>query len=182
MALLVQPVEHYSYWRTLGLDLPDAGALAENLTVCGLVETDIHIGDVFELGTSVVQICQPRRPCFKIAERYQRRDLPVVMQDTGFTGYLLRVLAEGTIAASDTMTLIDRDTSHDLTVAEAARIINVDRNDIDGARRLIRIPALGSSVRVVLATRIQNQTTLGLEVERLFHPEAQPGSSPATST
>ena len=174
MAVLVHPLEHYSYWRSLGLELPDVGALAENVTVSGLVETVVHIGDVFELGTSVVQVCQPRRPCYKLAARFGRRDMPILLQDTGFTGYHMRVLAEGTVAAGDTMTLIDRDSSHEMTVAEAGRIINVDRNDLDGARRLLRIPALGSSVRLVLATRVQNQTTLGLEVERLFHPDDQP--------
>ena len=174
MAVLVHPLEHYAYWRGLGLELADVGALAENLTVSGLVETDVRIGDIFAVGTGVVQVCQPRRPCFKLAARFGRRDLPIVMQDTGFTGYHLRVLSEGELSAGDTMVLIDRDSSHDITVAEAARIINVDRNDLDGARRLLRIPALGSLVRLILATRIEDQATLGLEVERLFHPEDQP--------
>ena len=44
----------------LGLDLPEAGAFGENLTVTGLVESDVHIGDIFEVGTSVVQVTQPR--------------------------------------------------------------------------------------------------------------------------
>ena len=55
------------------------------------------------------------------------------MQDTGFTGYLLRILETGTIGAGDTMTLIDRE-AHGITVASAGRTISVDRNDLDAAR------------------------------------------------
>src|SRR6478609_1914096 len=69
MALLAYPAEHYAHWRGLGLELPDVGALGENLTTTGLVETDVHIGDTFTVGTTLVQVCQPRAPCYKLAAR-----------------------------------------------------------------------------------------------------------------
>lgn len=56
MAVLVYPHEHYAHWKELGVDIPDAGALAENLTVTGLIETDVHLGDIFEVGTATVQV------------------------------------------------------------------------------------------------------------------------------
>lgn len=118
MALLAYPVEHYQYWRSIGLHLPEAGAMAENLTVSGLVETDVMIGDVFEVGTARVQVTQPRRPCSKIAARYGRSDLTVLAQDTGFTGYLLRVLVPGEIGAGDEVRLVERG-EDGVTVAEA---------------------------------------------------------------
>ena len=169
MAALVYPREHYAYWRDLGLDLPDAGALGENLTVTGLVETDVHLGDVFAIGTSVVQVSQPRSPCYKIAARYGRKDLPVRVQDSGFTGYLLRVLQEGEIAAGDEMLLTERE-SHGVTVAEAGRIANVDRNDVDGARRVLEVESLGMSVRRKLEARVAAADDVGLDTDRLFLP------------
>lgn len=167
MALLVYPSQHYAHWRSLGIDLPPFGALAENLTVDGLAETDVMIGDVFAVGSAVVQITQPRSPCYKIAARYGRKDLPVLVQDTGFTGYLLRVLTPGDIGAGDTMTLVQRD-GHGITVAEAGRITNVDRNDLDGARRVLAVDALGSSVRRKLQARVDAAEQLGLDTDRLF--------------
>lgn len=169
MAVLVYPHEHYAHWRSLGLELPDVGAMAENLTVSGLVETDVHLGDVFTVGAAVVQVCQPRSPCFKLGARFGRPDVPVQMQDTGYTGYLLRVIGEGPVAAGDALTLVER--TSEVTVAEAGRVANVDRHDLDGARRVLAVDALGASTRRKLEARLDAPITTGLETDRLFLPE-----------
>lgn len=173
MALLAYPGEHYSHWRSLGLDLPAAAAMGENLTTEGLLETDVHLGDVFGIGSAVVQACQTRSPCFKLAARFGRKNMAVMMQDTGFTGYLLRVLIPGEIEAGDAMTLLRRDDDHEISIAEAGRIMNVDRNDLIGAQQLLAIPALGSSTRRMMATRVDKGLAdlTGLHVERLFQPD-----------
>lgn len=173
MAVLAYPHEHYAAWRSLGLDLPDAGAFAENLTVTGLVEDDVCLGDVFEVGSAVVQVTQPRMPCYKIAARYGRKQLAVEAQEAGFIGYLLRVLAEGDVVAGDTMRLIGRE-PHGVTVAQVGRIANIDRNDIEGARRVLAVDALGSSVRRLLEARITAADRGGLDVDRLYLPEDVP--------
>lgn len=169
MAVLVYAHEHYAHWRALGLDLPEVGAMAENLTVAGLLETDVHLGDVFTVGGAVVQVCQPRSPCYKLGARFGRTDVPVLMQDTGYTGYLLRVLQEGAVEAGDRLTLVER--TSDVTVAEAGRVANVDRHDLDGARRVLAVEALGSSTRRKLAARLDAPVATGLESDRLFLPE-----------
>lgn len=167
MALLAYPVEHYTYWRSEGLRLPEAGAFGENLTVSGLPETAVHLGDVFEVGSAVVQVCQPRTPCYKLAIRFGRRDMPVVVQDTGFTGYLLRVLTEGSIGAGDEMRLVQRE-PHGVTVSFAGRAVNVDRNDLAAARRVLEVASLGASVRRTLTARLGSGATVGLDQARLF--------------
>jgi len=171
MALLVYSIEHYAHWRSIGLELPDGGALGENLTVAGLVETDVHIGDVFRIGTCTVQVCQPRTPCYKLAARFGRKDMPVLVQDTGYTGYLLRVVEPGRITAGNAMIVVDRQ-DHGVTVADAGRIVNVDRNDLDGARRVLAVEALGASVRRKLEQRLQVHGQVGLDTDRLFLDEA----------
>lgn len=153
MALLAYPIEHYAHWRSLGLDLPEAGAMAENLTVAGLVETELCIGDVLACGEARVQISQPRSPCFKLAARFSRRSLPQEIQSTGYTGFLLRVLSEGAIEAGDEVTLIERGASS-MTVARAGHILNVARDDLDGARELLDVEALGSVTRRTLEARL----------------------------
>ncbi len=170
MALLAYPSEHYSHWRSLGLELPDGGALGENLTTAGLVETEVHLGDVFRTGTCTLEVCQPRTPCYKLAARFGRKDMPVLVQDTGYTGYLLRVLEPGHITAGDQLVLLDRQ-RHGVTVAEASRIVSVDRNDVDGARRVLAVSALGSSVRRKLEQRLAAGEQLGLDTDRLFLPD-----------
>lgn len=170
MAALVYAFEHYSYWREFGLDLPEAGAFGENLTVTGLVESDVHLGDVFEVGTSVVQVTQPRAPCYKIGARYGDRSLSVTAQNAGLIGYLLRVLDEGDVSAGDSMRLVDRG-SHGVTVAEAGRAANVDRNDLETAARVLAVDALGSSTRRRLTARTASRVEVGLDVGRLILPE-----------
>ena len=170
MAALVYPFEHYSYWREFGLDLPEAGAFAENLTVTGLVESAVHLGDVFEVGTSVVQVTQPRAPCYKIAARYGDRDLSITVQNEGLIGYLLRVLVEGEVRAGDSMRLVDRG-SHGVTVAEAGQVANVDRNDLEAAARVLAVESLGSSTRRKIIARMASQVEVGLDADRLFVPE-----------
>ena len=139
------------------------------------METDVHLGDIFEVGTSVVQVTQPRAPCYKIAARYMDKDLSVTVQNEGLIGYLLRVLEEGDVSAGDPMRLVHRD-SHGVTVAEAGRVANVDRNDLDAAERVLAVEALGSSTRRKLAARMASRVEVGLDVARLFVPEDSPSS------
>lgn len=167
-AVLVYSRDHYPFWRDLGVDIPDAGAFAENLTVDGLTEAEVHIGDTFEVGSCTLQVSEPRSPCYKIAARYGRKDISIVVQDTGFTGYLMRVLRPGDVAAGDEMRLVERDDSHDWSVAEAGRILNVDRNDLHGTRQLLDIDALSVGIKRTLAARLSNDGDLGLDLDRLY--------------
>lgn len=168
LAVLVYSRDHYPFWQDLGIDLPEVGAFAENLTVDGLTETEVHLGDTFEVGSCVLQISQPREPCYKIAARYGRKDISIIVQETGFTGYLMRVLRPGTVSAGDGMRLVARDSSHDWTVADAGRVVNVDRNDNDAARRLLQVDALGANLRRTLAARIARGEKLGADLDRLY--------------
>ncbi len=167
-AVLVYSRDHYPFWRDLGVDIPEVGAFAENLTVDGLPEADVHLGDTFEVGSCAVQVSEPRSPCYKIAARYGRKDISIAVQETGFTGYLVRVLQEGEVAAGDEMRLVQRDTAHDWSVAAAGRILNVARNDTDGARRLLEVDALSAGIKRSLEARIARGERLGPDLDRLY--------------
>lgn len=154
MAVLVYSYDHHPFWRdTVGLDLPAAAAFGENFTVDGLTESQVWLGDVFSVGAVLVQVTQPRQPCFKISARYGRRDLPLLVRQTGYSGYLLRVLEEGPVAAGDTLVLQERD-PHGVSVAEAGRILAADRPDGEAIRRLLGIESLARSVRETLEARL----------------------------
>lgn len=166
-AVLVYSKSNYAYWKErLNLDLPRSAAFGENLTVDGLTEQDVHLGDVFEVGDAVVQVTQPRPPCFKIGARYGVPKMSLFVQQVGYTGYLLRVVNGGYVTAGQQLVLVSRQT-HGITVAEANRIINVQRRDLDGAARLLTVPGIPAAIRSDLEHRLQVRG-LGEDVERLY--------------
>jgi MOSC domain-containing protein YiiM len=168
MALLIYPSEHYSYWRSIGLQLPDAAAMAENFTTVGLLETGVAIGDFICVGSVVVQVAQPRSPCFKLAARFGRKSLPVEMQTTGYTGYLVRVIEPGVCEAGDALVHESGPATERISIADAGRIVNVDRHDIEGARRLLSVTELGETVRATLMARVAAGGQHGEDVDRLY--------------
>ena len=143
-AICCYPSEHFGGWRErTGLAIGD-GAFGENLTLQGLVEGDVHIGDTYTLGEDgvVVQVSQPRGPCFKVAARWGRRTMPAEMAQGLIAGFYFRVVATGTVAAGDAVTLVDR--VSDVTVAEVLRVTYRDRHDPPALQRVVAVPELAA--------------------------------------
>ncbi len=84
------------------------GGFGENLCIEGLHETELCAGDVHLIGSSRLQVCQPRQPCFKLALRFDDKFMPKAMIRTGRAGWYYRVLEPGVIATDDTVQLVDR--------------------------------------------------------------------------
>ncbi|MFL9592304.1 MOSC domain-containing protein [Aeromonas schubertii] len=128
-ALHHYPADHYAFWRSWqqSLGLPDPatpwlpGAFGENLSCTGLTEEGVHIGDLFRLGEALVQVSQPRSPCFKLNLRFGYPDFSLMMQLSGRCGWLLRVVEEGAVAPDAELTLIDRTST--LSVKRCADIL-----------------------------------------------------------
>lgn len=154
-ALCVYPIEHYTYWEEkLDRALPTA-AFGENLTVRGLLEDNVCIGDTFALGEAIVQVSQPRQPCHKLAKRYGVPDMALWVQEAGYTGFYFRVVQPGYIQAGTELAL------HRLTVdpagisvAEANQLMHHDKRDTDGIHRLLTVPALSASWRATFEKRL----------------------------
>lgn len=155
-AVCVYPFEHYSYWeRTLERTLSPS-AFGENLTVAGMTEEDVCIGDSFQLGEAIVQVSQPRQPCFKLGLVYGRKDMPLLVQDTGYTGFYFRVLQEGMVSPTDTLTVLAR-REQAITVAEANRLMHHDKQDLEGVRRLLEVDELSPSWRKTFEKRLEGK-------------------------
>lgn len=104
-------LDHYGSWKAefsehSGMLVP--GAFGENLTIQGMMETDICVGDVHRVGTAVLQVCQPRLPCFKLALHFSDNRLPAAMVKSGRSGWYYRVLEQGELGAGDHIELIAR--------------------------------------------------------------------------
>jgi len=133
-AVYAFPIEHYPVWRTMReqatkIDEPLAhGSMGENLTIEGLLETRVWIGDVLVIepatasGTPPVRlrVDSPRYPCFKFNALMGFKHASKMMVQSGFTGFYLEVLQPGTIAAGDTFHVIPG--ARELTIEESHRL------------------------------------------------------------
>ena len=99
--------DHYSYWASV-LNNPHLkpGAFGENLTIAGLDESQIHIGDQFRLGECLLEVSQPRMPCFKLGIALNNSDIPRLFTEQGETGVYFRVIEEGPIKTGNQLELV----------------------------------------------------------------------------
>ncbi|MDG3007926.1 MOSC domain-containing protein [Paludisphaera mucosa] len=153
-AVCCYPAAHYPDWRR-ELGLPDMafGAFGENFTIAGLAEGDVCIGDVFRVGEAVVQVSQPRQPCWKLARRWKIKTLTLLVQDSGRTGWYFRVVTEGLVAAGSPLVLVERP-HPDWSIARANTIMHHDKADRAGAADLAALPALSASWKATLGNRL----------------------------
>ncbi|MFJ3390702.1 MOSC domain-containing protein [Lysinibacillus sp. NPDC086135] len=107
-AVCLYPAEHYIQWeQELGKPLLTA-AFGENLTVTNMLEADICIGDIYKIGDAVIQVTQGRVPCSTIDKYAEANILLKRLIETGYTGFLARVLEEGTICADSKIELVEK--------------------------------------------------------------------------
>jgi MOSC domain-containing protein YiiM len=149
-AVCCYPSEHFGHWRETIHPEIDLGAFGENLTLAGLTEHDAHIGDTYTLGDdgAVVQVSQPRGPCYKVGVRWSSKTLVRLMGEDLKAGFYFRVLEPGTVGAGDTLHLRDR--VSDVTVAEVLRVTYRDRHDAEALRAVHAVPELAQQWRNAL--------------------------------
>jgi MOSC domain-containing protein YiiM len=147
-AVCCYPREHVPLWEEqLGAEIP-FGAFGENLSLEGLVEADVNVGDTGALGTAVVQVSQPRGPCFKLAARWRKRALPALMARGGISGWYLRVLEPGVVRAGDELALTER--RSEVSIADVMRVTYTDRSDLPEIGRVLEVPELAQQWRWAL--------------------------------
>lgn len=153
-AVCVYMFDHYPYWeQALGGPL-EPGAFSENLTLGGVRETEVAIGDVWQLGAARVQVSQPRQPCSKLAGRHGRRELPGMIHATGFSGFYLRVLEPGLVRAGDPVTLLERDPAR-VTVQFVNELLYRQRADRADFARALAVAALSEAGRRAVLKRLK---------------------------
>lgn len=145
-AVCVYPLEHYAFWEEqLGRKL-DYSAFGENITARGLLETEVCIGDVYEIGTTLLQVSQPRFPCFKLSQKHGPADMPARVLSTGYSGFYFRVLREGQLAAGDR--IVKRESgAGSFPVKRVLYFMEHGRKDQSGLAELARLESLASGIR-----------------------------------
>ena len=159
-ALYAYSIENYEFWRReLGRDDLDPGQFGENLTVSGMTEDVVSIGERFRIGTALVEVTQPRSPCFKLALKMNSTTFNKQFLATCRVGFYLRVLEEGEMGAGDTINRVEQSQEQmpqeKMTVAEICDLLYHDRKNLVDARRAVSIKALAASWRKPFEQRLE---------------------------
>lgn len=145
-AVYLYPSEHYPFWQQeLGRQL-EWGSLGENLTTAGIIEENICAGDQLQIGSAVLQVTQPRLPCFKLAAKFQRNDIIETLLKSRKTGFYTRVVQEGSLQSGDSIVLLQRDRVQ-LSIHELAGLYFDKQAPRAEIERALSVAALSNSWR-----------------------------------
>jgi len=156
-AVYAYPAEHYEYWRR---QLPDIsfswGAFGENLTTEGLWEDTLCIGDLLRFGSAVLQVTQPRMPCYKLQLRFNRDDMIKRFLVSGRSGLYFSVIDPGDVGAGSETEVLHRD-PHRVTVADILSLYFGQRRDPELLQRAMNVTSLPGNWKTQLLLREQSQ-------------------------
>lgn len=120
--------DHYEFWKKLFPEVDMTyGAFGENLTISGLNESQIQIGDKYEVGTAIIEVAQPRQPCMKLGIRFNDQSVVKLFIQNQFSGVYFRVINPGSVKVGDELTLIYRD-ENSISVAEVHSLMGKNKN------------------------------------------------------
>jgi MOSC domain-containing protein YiiM len=168
-AVYAYPVEHYPAWSAAGFELA-IGDAGENISLSGEDENTIRIGDVWSWGDAVVQVSQPRSPCFKLAMKTGRKDIVPALIESGRTGWYLRVLETGRVPTSGGMALVqrrmERPTVAEVSMLAFANVAQLDPGHRDAYLRLaentlLRTPELADQFRSGVLSKVARLENIG---------------------
>jgi len=146
-AAYLYPAEHYAAWKQ---ELPEVefplGAFGENLTVSGLREDEVRIGDRLKIGDAELWVAQPRHPCGNLAMRFDRDDMIARFRESRRLGFYLGVLREGSIGAGDPVEFTHRATDS-FTILEISALYLSPHPDREAARRAAALSDLSDDWR-----------------------------------
>jgi len=154
-AVYAYPSEHYGYWREElpEMDLP-WGMFGENFTTEGLGEHELHVGDRYRMGSSVVMVRQPRMPCYKLAAKFQRDDMIARFLDSGRSGFYFSVEQEGEVKEGDAIELLSRNRDG-ITIAEMNRLYVREKYNLDLLQKAIATAELPDEWRDYFSPRLK---------------------------
>src|ERR1700722_18581419 len=141
-AVLVYQIDSYRHWaRHFGRDDLSYGSFGENLTIDGLPDDEVCIGDRYRIGEAEFEVTQPRVPCSRVGMRLGQPELPALLVSHHRPGFYMRVIAEGRVQAGDQI-VKTRTGPHALTVADTDALLYLPGRDSQRVRDATDIPAL----------------------------------------
>ena len=153
-AVYAYPASHWSWWTAEKKLACAPASFGENLTLAGVDENDVRIGDRFGWGEAVLEVSQPRAPCYKLGMLTRRPEVPALMTTSRRCGWYLRVIKEGNATTRDSM-LMRIEESSGPTVHEAFATVFSTAPDTAALQRIHACSALSAAWREMIATKIQ---------------------------
>jgi len=159
-AVFANSYENYKEWAEfLHVEELPFGALAENLTITGLHESSVHLGDIHKIGSTIMQVSQPRKPCFKIAKRWNNKKFTNEIYITGLTGWYYRVLQEGEIISGDEVIVKESDASR-VSILDANMAFANPIKYRDILEKILTIDSIAPNYRSSIEKRILGEFAL----------------------
>jgi len=145
-ACYLYSADNYSYWKNLypALEMP-FGIFGENLTVEGLQEAQVNIGDIYQIGEAVVQATQPRQPCFKLEFRFNNHQIVKQFIDSCFAGVYVRVLVNGSVNSGDLMELVEKKNS--LSIQKVYELLYTSEFQKEDVQLAVNNPFIAASCK-----------------------------------
>jgi MOSC domain-containing protein YiiM len=143
-AVHLYPTRHYAKLATKfdeAVALLQPGSMGENMATPDLDEHDVRLGDVWQLGSALIQVCQPRNPCWKIDERFGADGMALFIDQHLLTGWYWRVLQTGVVNPTDTLVLHEA-ASHAPTLHQAMTLWREHRPDLNALSALAETPGI----------------------------------------
>ena len=148
---------HYEFWKKQFPDLNfKYGMFGENITLSNLNESELKIGDVFQIGSATIQISQPRQPCYKMGIKFNDQNIVKQFRLANNPGIYVRILNEGFVTKNDKLVLINSNKKAQ-TVAEIYRIIYHNKPEIMDIEKAINNPFLAQKLKDYLANKFLNK-------------------------
>lgn len=142
--------DHYQFWKQKYPDLDwNWGMFGENLTIKGLDEAKMMIGDIYKLGKALVQVTQPRQPCFKLGVKFGTQKMVKEFIESGHSGVYIKILEEGSVSVNNTMELHKKATES-ISVRKVFELLYADISYIKEAKKAIKLEKLAESCRTDL--------------------------------
>lgn len=157
-AVYSYPLEHYKHWQSR-LNLSDLifGSFGENFTVTGLLEDEICVGDILQIGSAqtgaVVQVTMPRIPCFKFGHKIGRPEVLDEFLRSGRSEFYQRVLTEGEVGAGDAITLLERD-PQGISIRNSLCLQKLEEGDHALLERALQVKSLTPLLRRIFEGRL----------------------------
>jgi MOSC domain-containing protein YiiM len=148
-AVYAYDISHYDHWKNI-LQREDwqHGMFGENLTTSGLVDEEVKIGDIYQIGTAKLQVIQPRFPCFKLNIRFGLPNMIERFMEEKRNGIYFKVFEEGTIQVNDEIKLV-QPSPFNVTIPEYVDCYYSKGSDKSVLQKLLSIPDLPERHRTV---------------------------------
>ncbi len=144
-------IDHFPYWNEKLQRKILPGGFGENLSLTGMPETEVNIGDIFEIGSAQVQVTQPRQPCHKLNKVFNDQSMACSVKKSGFSGYYFRVLRPGLVEPEAEVKRIHKE---GFSVEKANALLRKGGANIQHMQELVSLSALSGEWREMFQKRL----------------------------